>query len=324
MSERYANGDEGYSVERQPTIALVTARQQPGVDVDVDMPLLAGRLARDARVRVIPWDDPVDWSAFDLAVIRSTWDYPWRVAEFLDWADRCALATRLANPATLIRWNCDKSYLGRLGEHGIPVVPTTYLPPGADRDLPDRGDFVVKPAVGAGARHAARYRPDEIGRAVDHVRMLHDNGITVMVQPYLATVDTAGERALVFVGGEYLHAIRKGPVLSPGAGYDGPREAHPGMRSWTPSAEEIALGRATLAAIPGTEEPLYARVDLVSGESGDPLVMELELIEPNLFLTAHPHSLDTVAAAVLRAAAAVPTSAAAVPTAAADTPASTG
>ncbi|WP_207232440.1 ATP-grasp domain-containing protein [Micromonospora kangleipakensis] len=181
------NGDERYGVERRRRVALVTAREQPGGAVD--LPLLAERLRQNAHAEVVAWDDlAVDWSTFDLALIRSTWDYPGRVAEFLAWADRCAAVTRLANPASLIRWNCDKTYLGALRDSGIPVVPTTYLPPGTAPVVPGDREFVVKPAVGAGALNAARYRPAETNRALEHIRMLHGDGVTVMIQPYLTTL----------------------------------------------------------------------------------------------------------------------------------------
>lgn len=282
-------------------IALVTARILP--DVDADLPLLAERLGREADVDVVTWDDPaVDWSGYDLALIRSTWDYPRRLAEFLAWVEHCAARTRLANPAPVVRWNCDKGYLDELRARGVAVVPTVYVPPGVDPELPEDRQFVVKPAVGAGASDAARYHPDEAGAALAHVRLLHDAGATAMIQPYLSSIDVAGERALVFFGDRYLHAIRKGPVLAPGARHDAVREAHPDLRPWRPSAGEVALARAALAAVPGSERPLYARVDLVSDDAGDPLLLELELIEPNLFLPAHPGSLDAIAAAVLHAA----------------------
>jgi glutathione synthase/RimK-type ligase-like ATP-grasp enzyme len=292
-------------VRGRARVALVTARQRPEVDIDVDMPLLAAALADVADVSVVAWDDPqVSWASFDLAVIRSTWDYAWRAREFLAWAGRCAAVTRLANPAPLIRWNADKGYLRGLRGSGLAVVPTTYLPAGGrdQVDLPADHEYVVKPVVGAGARYAARYRPGERDRAQAHVRRLHAEGLGVMVQPYLDTVDVAGERALVFVGGEYLHAVRKGPVLAHGARYDEPRPAHPGLRPWSATSTEVALARRALAAIPVPTEPLYARVDLVDGGGGEPMIMELELIEPNLFLVAHRDSIAQVARAIVRAA----------------------
>ncbi|KES05548.1 hypothetical protein BU52_18655 [Streptomyces toyocaensis] len=288
-----------------PRIALVTCAPGPDVAEDRDLPGLVRALeAAGAVASAEVWDDgEVDWSGFDLAVIRSTWDYSWRAAEFTAWAERCAAATRLANPADVVRWNTDKRYLGDLAAAGVPVVDTRYLAPGDALGLPDAHEYVVKPASGAGARFAARYAPDEHATAVRHVGRLHAEGFTAMVQPYVRSVDTAGERALQFFGGSLLHASRKGPVLTPGTPYDRRKVAHPGLTDWTPTPAELAVAERALAAVPGAPDLLYARVDLVDGEDGRPRVMELELVEPNLFLWLHPESVPRVVEETLKAAA---------------------
>ncbi|MGW3245386.1 ATP-grasp domain-containing protein [Streptomyces sp. NPDC001070] len=288
----------------QPRIALVTTANLPEGAVDRDLPLLRDAVAEaGAEPAVVHWDDPaVDWAAFDLAVIRSTWDYTWRSEEFLAWADRCGAVTTLLNPAGVVRWNSDKRYLGELASLGVPAVTTRYLPPGRTDELPGDHEYVIKPAAGAGARYAARYRPEQHEEARAHVARMHGEGLTAMVQPYMPRIDTTGERALVFLGGRFLHAIAKNAVLSPGTRYDQRKVAHPGVRPWTPTDAELAAAERALAAVPGTPELLYARVDLVDDEDGTPRVMELELIEPNLFLTDHPDSLPAVAGAIVRAA----------------------
>ncbi|KUL53544.1 ATP-grasp domain-containing protein [Streptomyces sp. NRRL S-1521] len=288
-----------------PRVALVTRRPQP--EYDHDLPVLARALAdADADAHVVGWDDPdVDWAGFDLAVIRSTWDYSWRTEEYVAWAERCAELTRLANPAEVVRWNTDKRYLGELAAAGVPTVPTFYSAPGESVELPgDGAEFVVKPASGAGARYAGRYRADEHEAALAHIARMHDEGFTAMVQPYVRRIDVTGERALVFIGGEFLHAIRKGAVLAPGTAYDADKTPHPDLRPWEPSAAELDVAARALAAVPGSPELLYARVDVVDGEGpGDgPRVMELELVEPNLFLGVHPGSLDRVVEGILKAA----------------------
>ncbi|QCB22461.1 hypothetical protein [Streptomyces sp. SS52] len=287
-----------------PRIALVTCRPGPRVSVDRDLPVLARALAdAGASASVEVWDDAgVDWAAFDLALIRSTWDYSWRADEFTAWAERCGGATRLANPAPVVRWNTDKRYLADLAAAGVPTVPTSYAAPGESPGLPDGHEYVVKPTSGAGARFAARYTPGEHATAVRQVERMHAEGFTAMVQPYMRTIDTAGERALQFFGGRLLHASRKGAVLAPGTPYDARKVAHPGLEPWTPTAAEVAVAEAALAAVPGAAEPLYARVDLVDGDDGRPRVMELELVEPNLFLWLHERSLPRVVEAVLEAA----------------------
>ncbi|MFB9461754.1 ATP-grasp domain-containing protein [Streptomyces cinereospinus] len=285
-------------------IALVTCRPGPEVSTDRDLPVLLEALTRaGAEAVAVEWDRAgVDWGAFDLVVIRSTWDYSWRVAEFTAWAEACGKATRLANPPDVVRWNVDKRYLGELAAAGVPVVPTRYAAPGEEVEFPADREYVVKPASGAGARFAARYAPGPRDTAVRHVRRMHAEGLTAMVQPYVTGIDVSGERALQFFGGRLLHASRKGAVLAHGTAYDERKAAHPGLEVWQPTDAELAVARRALAAVPGAPELLYARVDLVEGEDGRPRVMELELVEPNLFLFLHPASVPRVVAAVLAAA----------------------
>ncbi|THA52926.1 hypothetical protein E6R62_19910 [Streptomyces sp. A1136] len=168
------------------------------------------------------------------------------------------------------------------------MVPTRFVAPGEETPLPEDGHFVVKPAVSAGARDSARYTPAQHDLAARHIAALHRAGSTAMVQPYLTRIEE-GERALVFLGGVFSHALRKGPVLGEAGVIDNAREAHPDLVPHQPSAAELALARAALAAVPGRDPLLYARVDLARADDGAPVVMELELVEPNLF-TAHSRS----------------------------------
>ncbi|MDT0402865.1 ATP-grasp domain-containing protein [Streptomyces edwardsiae] len=288
-----------------PRIALVTCRPGPDISEDRDLPGLVRALREaGAQASAEVWDDDgVDWARFDLVVIRSTWDYSWRSAEFTAWAERCGALTRLANPADVVRWNTDKRYLGDLAKAGVPVVDTRYIVAGDPLDLPGDREYVVKPTSGAGARFAARYTPDEHDTAVRQLRRMHAEGFTAMVQPYMRGIETAGERALQFFGGNLLHASRKGPVLAPGTPYDQRKVAHPGLTDWTPSLADTALARRALASVPGRPELLYARVDVVDDEDGQPRVMELELVEPNLFLWLHPESVPRVVEELLKNAA---------------------
>ncbi|WP_030218145.1 ATP-grasp domain-containing protein [Streptomyces sp. NRRL WC-3626] len=288
-----------------PRIALVTCRPGPDISEDRDLPGLVRALREaGAQASAEVWDDDgVDWARFDLVVIRSTWDYSWRSAEFTAWAERCGALTRLANPADVVRWNTDKRYLGDLAKAGVPVVDTRYIAAGDPLDLPGDREYVVKPTSGAGARFAARYTPDEHDTAVRQLRRMHAEGFTAMVQPYMRGIETAGERALQFFGGNLLHASRKGPVLAPGTPYDQRKVAHPGLTDWTPSLADTALARRALASVPGRPELLYARVDVVDDEDGQPRVMELELVEPNLFLWLHPESVPRVVEELLKNAA---------------------
>ncbi|MEV8531856.1 hypothetical protein [Streptomyces sp. NPDC051211] len=281
-------------------IAIVTSEE--GLKRDADLPLIVDALrAGGTAAEAVAWDaEPGVWGSFDLAVVRSTWDYTDRLGEFLAWADRAADATRLQNPAPVVRWNSDKRYLLDLAGAGVPVVPTRFLAPGdgfREEDLDAADGVVVKPSVSAGARDTARYESGRTADAARHARMLLDQGRTVMIQPYLPGVER-GERALVFFSGTFSHAIRKGPLLTEPGVIDNDREAHPGAAPYRPSEAEIRTARAALAAVPSPDAPLIARVDLALDGAGDPVVMELELIEPNLFLGSSAEGVERFVAAV--------------------------
>ncbi len=278
-------------------IALVTARE--ALALDEDMPLLLEALREQGVEADTPsWDDAaVDWSRYDLAVLRSTWDYVDRIDEFLAWADRCAARTRLVNNPAVLRWNTDKHYLVDLVRGGVPIVPTRFVEPGQDAqdslaaflDPPGLEEFVVKPAIGAGSRDAARYRRAERGRARAHLRRLVEAGRSAILQPYLARVDVQGETAAIFLGGRYSHAFRKGPLLRVGdelvAGLFAPEK----ITAREPDEGERRVAQAALSAVPFAP-PTYARVDMIRDGRGDPVVLELELTEPSLYLACAPGS----------------------------------
>lgn len=253
--------------------------------------LIEALAARGIEAVPAVWDDgAVDWSQFELVVVRSTWDYPARLDDFLAWADS---VPRVLNSPDVLRWNTDKAYLATLATE---TVPTSFLEPGAPFVTPDV-PFVVKPSVGAGSIGAARYdAADE--RASEHVDRLHAAGKTVMVQPYLVAVDHEEELALHYVGGEFSHAVRKAAML--------PRGANPGeglfveerISATEPSAAELTLAEKTLAALPfDRSELLYARVDLLPG----PVVLEVELTEPSLYLGYAEGAAERFAAAIAAA-----------------------
>jgi glutathione synthase/RimK-type ligase-like ATP-grasp enzyme len=268
-------------------VGLATSSAVPELWED-DHPLLPALDACGVDAVPAVWDDPsVDWDAFDLVVIRSTWDYVPRREQFLAWARS---VPRLANPAEVVDWNTDKCYLGELAAAGVPVVPTSWVAPG-EAFTPPAGEHVVKPTVSAGARDTARYAAGE--DSTPHVERLLADGRSVMVQPYVAAVDTAGETALVHVDGVLSHAARKAPVLVPGL--DDPDLVEITARA--PSAAERRVAAAALAALPFAAPLLYARVDVVPGPDG-PVVIELELTEPCLFLDTAPGAAERLADAV--------------------------
>lgn len=298
-------------------VALVTAGA--ALELDEDMPPLVSALrALGAEVATPSWDAPdVDWSRFDLALLRSTWDYVDRIDEFIAWARDCGARTRLCNPPDVVAWNTDKHYLARLHAAGVAVVPTRYVEPGqaaaSELDAFLAGgdgalhagapctfaEFVVKPSIGAGSRDAARYRADDAGRARAHLaRLVERDRRSAMLQPYLADVDVAGETAVIYLDGRASHAIRKGPLLQLDSGLVQGLFAPEEIRAREPSPAELELARAAHDALP-FPTPLYARIDMIRDARGAPCVLELELTEPSLFLAHAPASAERLARAVL-------------------------
>jgi hypothetical protein len=286
----------------RPRVALVSARAARGLDEDLP-PLIAALDAAGAEATVADWDDPqIDWAAFRLALLRSAWDYPERLGEFLAWAERTAKLTTLLNPPAVLRWNTDKHYLRELAGAGVPVVPTRFIEPAEhgprvlERFLreQDTAEWVVKPAVGAGSRDAARYIRGDDRAASEHIERLLAAGRSVMLQPYLDQIDVHGETALIYFAGRFSHAVRKGPLLQASASPTAALFAAEQITPRIPAAQELQVGDGALAVLPFAT-PLYARVDLIRFEGGKPCLLELELTEPSLFLAQTPATADRFA-----------------------------
>jgi glutathione synthase/RimK-type ligase-like ATP-grasp enzyme len=263
-------------------IALATCAELPDLDPD-EAPLIAALHAAEMEPVIAVWDDPaVDWAAFDLVVVRCTWDYSLRREAFLEWA---TALPRLLNQEPVLRWNTDKHYLADLDASGLPVVETSFLPPGeAFVAAPDDGEYVVKPTVSSGSRDTARYGLEEGERARAHVESLQADGRVAMVQPYLDAVDTVGETALLFFDGVYSHAIRKGPLLAPGQDLEDGLFRAEDISPRDPSVLERQVAERVMDRVRDRFGPLlYSRVDLIPGPDGSPLLLELELTEPSLF-----------------------------------------
>jgi len=280
-------------------VALVTARAALGTDADLE-PLLEA--LRDVAIEPDApcWDDDgVDWSAYDLVVLRSPWDYVPRYEEFLGWLCATEEQARVLNPSPVVRWNTNKRYLGDLADHGLPVAPTTFLAPGDPApDLSHHdGQIVVKPVISAGSKDTARHSDPKA--AEQHARELLAAGREVMVQPYLEGIDSFGETGMVFFDGVLSHAFRKAPILAldapPTDEFFAPEEITPRE----PSDDERRLGEAAIASCGGANL-LYGRIDVVPGPEGTPLILEVELAEPSYFVEHGPGSPARFAAAVQR------------------------
>lgn len=265
--------------------------------VDPEPPLIAEELRRRGhQAQVVVWHAAEDWAEFDLVVIRSTWDYFDRLDEFLAWVDKVDKESRIINSPSVIRWNCHKGYLAELGERGIAVLPSLTLaqdsPEPVERMLATGWDeVVIKPAVDGGARQALKTRTGD-PVAAEHVRRLVESGDTI-VQPYASSVEQ-GEVSMFFFGGELSHAVRKVPKAGDyrvQAMHGGAEERH------QPTTAEVDLARSAMALAP--DRLVYARVDCIEVD-GVPTLMELELIEPDLFLRmsdgSHERFVDAVVA----------------------------
>jgi glutathione synthase/RimK-type ligase-like ATP-grasp enzyme len=276
-------------------LRIATCRPLPESDVDEDL-LLAALAARGVQARMAAWRGGAeDWDAPVPTLVRSTWDYIHDLPAFRQWIGRAARAAPLWNPADVLLGNLHKRYLLELQQRGVPTVPTELVAAGSSPSfaalLATRGwqEVVVKPAVGAGSfeTHRVRHGALDHGAAVLS-RLVADRD--VLIQPYLPSVERYGERAMVWIDGEFTHAVRKTPRFA-----DGVEQV---SESLPLTAAERALGTAALAPLAG--RLVYARVDIALDEQGQPQVMELELVEPSLFLLQERRALDRLAAAIAR------------------------
>ena len=267
-------------------IALVTTHEARGHDKDLGI-LSRALGACGAEWEIVDWDDQhVDWSRFSIAVLRSTWDYHERLGEFLVWARGVGARTRLFNQLDIVQWNVDKRYLIDLAGASIDVMPTTFVSrPNDLASLDLTNDVIVKPAVSAGSNNTARHVGDP-DAALAHVQRIMRTSGVALVQPYQATIDTLGETGLVYLAGEFSHAFGKAAIF----GDNDPR--HNGLymeeqiTARIATSAERALGDRVMAVLADRfgEPPLYARIDMVTNGVGVPEIMEVELVEPSLYL----------------------------------------
>lgn len=256
-------------------------------------------VANGMTVSRVDWADRhIDWRRFDAIVIRQTWDYFERLDEFRAWLDRVELLTRVVNPADVIRWNWNKRYLVDLIEAGVPTVPTVVIErqtpaPDLAEVLAQHGfsEAVIKPAVSGAGRETYRIQ----GENIETARALWQRLVgqeDMLLQPFMPAIVEHGEVSLIVIDGQVTHAVRK--IAAPGEFRV--QDDHGGtVHVHTPTEAEAAVARQALAATP--EPVAYARVDLVQTDDG-PVVMELELIEPELFFRQEPNAAGRLALAL--------------------------
>ena len=256
---------------------------------------------RGLNVRRLAWDDPTqNWAGCRALLFRSTWDYFFRYGEFSPWLDKVASQTRLINSAALLRWNIDKHYLQDMQAAGVPIVETVFVEIGSVTPLATvlrkQGwtEAVFKPVVSGSARQTHRVAAP----AVNAVQGIFADCVareSMMVQPFLPSVLDEGELSLIVIDGVCTHAVRKVPKR----GDFRVQDDHGGtVLAHVANAEELAFAEQAVAACP--EKPLYARVDAVRDNHGRLCLMEIELIEPELFLRFHTPAAERLAAAVAR------------------------
>lgn len=281
----------------QPRIAIATCAAYPELKGD-DALLCEALRERGYEAESVVWDERgVKWGKFDLCLVRSTWDYHDKYSEFLTWTRRVESASALHNPAALIAWNSEKSYLRQLADAGVPTVPTLWVGRGSAIDLEQAlaergwGESVVKPVVDLGAKNLHRVRAGD--EAHEALRAVLARG-NAMVQPFFSSLESEGELSLIYIEGNFSHAVRKHPAEG-----DFRVQSIWGGTMTAANAEPQHTDLAQQALAQLSEPPLYARIDLVSDLNGNPALIELELIEPNLYLSTNRAAAKRLANAVV-------------------------
>lgn len=280
-----------------PNIALASYSERRPLRRD-DLPLRDALEARGVSVTPIVWDEhEPDWSKLDGCLIRSVSDYHVKYAAFVAWLKRVEELTTLWNPLDIMLWNVEKTYLRDLADNGVPTIPTRWI----DRDdkvcLADVleelnwREAIIKPSIGLGGQNLYRVRLGESeGQQAIERLLLKSN---VLLQPFLPSVKELGETSLIYIDGKFAHAVRKRPaagefrVQGTWGGTSAPCE---------PTAAEIEVALAAFGTLDTI--PLYGRADLVANASRKPCLVELELVEPDLFFEHNLASASLLADAI--------------------------
>lgn len=285
-------------------LLLTEARYEHPVDPDwyvqqilEDDALLAAALQKHGlKVRRIDWNTPdFDWSSARVAVFRTTWDYFYKIQEFTAWMEHAGSQVRFINPLSLIRWNLDKHYLLDLQERGIPIVPTVALEKGHVADLNEyfahfnTSELVIKPCVAGAARETYRVKPDNAPEMTAHLNKLLEQE-AMLVQPFFESVPRDGEVSVVVINGAPQHAVLKRVKAGDFRVQD---DFGGSVHPHTATEAEIQLALNAVAVCSPT--PIYARVDMIKNTAGQPVISELELIEPELFLRKNPPAAEALA-----------------------------
>ena len=270
-------------------IAYVVGNEDPtDPDPDLDIPF-AIKAAEQLEIDLVfaNWNDKsIAWESFDAAVIRSAWDYVPVREEFLQFAKNIETKTKLFNSSEVMKWNTNKTYLSILENKGVPIIPTKFANNLDEALSAIRWAFekapavAIKPTVGAGARLAGKASTEV--EAIDYVKKILEAKRTVIIQPYILSVDDEGEKAIIVINGEISHAAKKVPALTKGGHGDAA-----GQLEITTEMRDIVKNISN--AVSEWNDLLFARIDVV--RMGEKLVlMELELTEPWLFMQFRPEA----------------------------------
>ena len=251
------------------------------------------------KVGRLAWDDAdFDWSTTKFILFRSTWDYFERFTEFSTWLKMVSKETRLINSEKIIRWNMDKHYLKELQQKGVPIIPTFYIEKGSKTTLKDIykeinwADTILKPCISGGARHT--YKLNE-GNLEQHEIVFQKliSAEAMMLQPFQHSIIEKGEVSLIIINGTYTHAVLK---VAKKGDFRVQDDWGGTVHIYTPSKEEIEFAENAIKAC--IEFPIYARVDITTDNDGNLAIVELELIEPELWFRNNKNAADLLAISI--------------------------
>ncbi|WP_420576743.1 ATP-grasp domain-containing protein [Ekhidna sp.] len=274
----------------------------------IDNVMMEDRLVMEAlenlglKTKKVAWSDTsFDWTQTKIALFRTTWDYAEKFNEFSDWLMEVSLKTKLVNDYETIIWNLDKHYMNDLKEAGVNVVETYFIEPRDQRSLRaiheelGWGSTVLKPSISAAAKDTFKLSPENIADHEDRYAYLIKDE-PMMLQPFQGDVLKRGELSLMLIGGVYTHAVLK--VAKPGD-FRVQDDFGGTVEDYKPTQAEIDLAIAAVKACDYTP-PLYARVDIVNDNNGNPAVSELELVEPEMWFRKNEKAAEMLAEKVKR------------------------
>ena len=264
--------------------------------------LLAAFNKQNIKCRRIAWEDPdFDWSSTKVALIKTTWNYFHHIPEFINWVKNTSEKCLMVNSKDIIIWNMDKRYLFDLAKNGV-IIPETHLLPPKEKFNPEQWNeklgnkhFVVKPTISGGSKDTFYLKPPYNKVDIALIQEAVENQ-SMIIQPFINSIVEQGEYSMVFVNSKLTHAMVKRPQLN-----DFRVQPYHGgtLQNYLPNKREINFGEEVLQVCKKIKGcPIYARVDFCHGSSGELLLMELEVIEPQLWFPESALAVSSMVAAI--------------------------